>query len=80
MTKVTSLLRHARHILLCQVDCWSVLLVAAFTVIWIPIANTSNAKLEWCNCQVGYIANTLTIAMAWITNPRDTICQRMPKF
>ena len=25
------------------------------------------------------IANTLTIAVAWIRNPRDKLCQRMPE-
>ena len=30
-------------------DSWSVLLVAVFAVIWIPIANTCKAKFETCN-------------------------------
>ncbi len=51
-SKHSSLQRHTRHILLCHMDSWSVLLVAAFAVIWIPIANTCNAKIEWCICQV----------------------------
>ncbi len=42
-----NLFRHA--------DSWSVNLVAAFVVIWIPIANTCNAEFRWCICLIAII-------------------------
>ncbi len=49
------------------------LLVAALAVIWIPIANNCNAKFDWRSCQVDSYTNTLTIAVTWTRNPRDTL-------